>query len=116
MVEGRPLTAREASELGLVHRICPAAELLDDALRTGERLSRRSPHAVAALKRAVYLNDSRSLSAAMDFELASFISTGRNPDKLSIAETFEADLDRLGDSPFVADIQPWLDGSASRGR
>ncbi|PRC42550.1 enoyl-CoA hydratase/isomerase family protein [Mycobacterium sp. ITM-2017-0098] len=112
MVEGRPLTAREASEAGLVHRVSPPGDLLGDAHRTAERLARRSPHAIKALKRAVYFNGRRNLSAALDVELAAFISTGRNPDKRSIADAFEADVDRLGDSPFAADIQPWLNGTA----
>ncbi|WP_197376485.1 enoyl-CoA hydratase/isomerase family protein [Mycolicibacterium baixiangningiae] len=114
MVEGEPLTAPQAQALGLVHRISPPNDLLDDARHTAERLSRRSPYAVAALKRAVYFNGSRSLSAAFDAELAAFISTGRNPGKRAIADAFEADVDRLGDSPFVTDIKPWLDGSRLR--
>ncbi|WP_238994625.1 enoyl-CoA hydratase/isomerase family protein [Mycolicibacterium chubuense] len=116
MVEGRPLTPREAVQQGLVHRIGPAVDLLDDAHRIAERLACRSPHAVAALKRAIYFDDHGDLSTAMDSELARFISTGRNPGKRAVAEAFEADLDRLGDSPFVADIQPWLDGSVQRRR
>lgn len=110
MIEGRPLTAAEASELGLVHRISPPDDLLGDAQRTAERLSRRSPHAISALKRTVYFTSHRNLSSALDAELAAFISTGRNPGKRLIADAFEADVDRLGDSPFATDIQPWLDG------
>lgn len=116
MVEGRPLTAREALERGLVHRLCAPGHLLDDAHRIGARLAHRSPHAVAALKRTVYSNDHRRLSAALDFELACFVSTGRNPRKRLTADAFAADVDRLGDSPFVADIGPWLDGTAVAGR
>ena len=112
MVEGRPLTVNEAMHAGLVHRVCDPDLLLDDAHATAERLARRSPHAIAALKRAVYFNDHRKLSAALDFELACFVSTGRDPQKRLTADTFAADVDRLGDSPFVADIAPWLDGTA----
>lgn len=110
MVEGRPLTAREAHTAGLVNGLSDPAELLADARRTGERLAQRSPYAVSALKRAVYFNSRRELSAALDVELAAFIATGRNPHKRVIAEAFEADVDRLGDSPFAVDIEPWLDG------
>jgi hypothetical protein len=59
----------------------------------------------------VYFNARRNLSSALDAELSAFISTGRNPDKRLIADAFEADVDKLGDSPFVTDIQPWLDGT-----
>jgi enoyl-CoA hydratase/carnithine racemase len=110
MLEGRPLTAAEAFESGLVHRLVPAGRLLAEAGATADRLARRSPYAVSALKRAVYFSDRRTLSAALDFELSCFVSTGRNPRKRAIAEVFGADVDRLGDSPFATEIQPWIDG------
>lgn len=69
-----------------------------------------SPYAVSALRRTVYFNDHRPLADALDFELACFISTGREPEKQLTADAFAADVERLGDSPFVVDIQPWLDG------
>jgi enoyl-CoA hydratase len=50
-------------------------------------------------------------SPALDFELARFISTGRNPKKRAVATAFREDVERLGDSPFVADIDPWVAGT-----
>lgn len=114
MLEGRPLTATEALEFGLVHRVVPADELLPEAGATAERLARRSPYAVSALKRAVYFSGHRTLPAALDYELSCFVSTGRNPDKRAIVDAFRSDVDRLGDSPFVTDVQPWLEGNAGR--
>ena len=110
MLEGRPLSAKEALDAGLVHRVVASDDLLDDAHATAERMARRSPYAVSALKRAVYFNAHRTLPAALDYELACFIGTGRNPRKHLTASAFREDLDRLGDSPFVADIDPWLAG------
>lgn len=115
MVEGRPLTAQEALDLGIVTRISAADDLLAEARQLAGRLSRRSPHAVSALKRAVYLTNARTLSDALDVELAAFISTGANPEKAAVAAGFEADVNRLGDSPFVTEIEPWLDGVGHRG-
>jgi enoyl-CoA hydratase len=111
MLEGRPLSAREALDAGMVHRVVPADSLLAETLATAERIARRTPYAVSALKRAVYFSDHRSLSAALDFELACFISTGRNPRKRAIADAFRDDVERLGDSPFVADVDPWVAGT-----
>lgn len=110
MLEGRPLSAKEALDAGLVHRVVASDDLLGEAQATAERIARRSPYAVSALKRAVYFNAHRALPAQLDFELACFIGTGRNPRKHLTANAFREDLDRLGDSPFVADIDPWLAG------
>lgn len=114
MLEGRPLSAQEALEVGVVHRVVPADGLLAAAHETAERISRRTPYAVSALKRAVYFSGHRSLSAALDFELACFISTGRNPKKRAVASAFREDVDRLGDSPFVADIDTWVAGTRTQ--
>ena len=51
MLEGRVLTPEEAHEAGLVHRTVEPAQLLEEAIATAERLARRSPAAVRALKR-----------------------------------------------------------------
>jgi enoyl-CoA hydratase len=111
MLEGRPFSAKEALEFGLVHRVVPGDDLLDEAHTTAERVARRSPYAVSALKRAVYFNAHRALPAALDYELACFVGTGRNPRKHLTSNAFREDLDRLGDSPFVRDIDPWLAGT-----
>jgi enoyl-CoA hydratase/carnithine racemase len=111
MLEGRPLTAREALDAGIVHRLAPAEGLLDDVQATAQRLSRRSPYAIAAVKRAVYFGGNRSLSAALDFELAGFVGTGRNPRKHLTADAFQQDYETIGDSPFTGHIEPWLSGT-----
>ena len=116
MLEGRPLSAREARDVGIVHRVVPSDDLLAEARGTAERIARRTPYAVSALKRAVYFGGSRSLSSALDFELACFITTGRNPEKRSVAEAFRDDVERLGDSPFVADAEPWVEGTRTSAR
>lgn len=111
LLEGRPFTAQEALDAGVVHRLAPAGTLLDDVRATAERLSRRSPYAIAAVKRAVYFGGNRSLSQALDFELAGFIGTGRNPRKQLTADAFQRDYEDIGDSPFVTAIEPWLTGT-----
>jgi enoyl-CoA hydratase len=113
MLEGRPLSSREALDVGIVNRVVPADRLLADAQATAERIAHRTPYAVSALKRAVF-SGHRPLSAALDFELACFISTGRNPQKRAVATAFREDVDRLGDSPFIADIGPWIAGTRTQ--
>jgi enoyl-CoA hydratase/carnithine racemase len=111
MLEGRPMTASEALETGLVHRVVAAEDLLPEARAVAGRLARRSPYAVSALKRAVYFGGHRSPSTALDHELSCFVSTGRNPRKHLVADAFRDDVDRLGDSPFVTDVDRWWMGS-----
>jgi enoyl-CoA hydratase len=74
MLEGRALSAKEAEKVGLVHRTTSPEELMDDALATAERLARRSPVAVAALKRAVYEGTSRPLADGLHIERAGFLA------------------------------------------
>jgi enoyl-CoA hydratase len=114
MLEGRPLSAREALDIGIVNRVVPADRLLADTQVTAERIAARTPYAVSALKRAVYFGGHRPLSAALDFELACFISTARNPQKRAVATAFREDVERLGDSPFVAGIDPWVAGTRTQ--
>jgi enoyl-CoA hydratase/carnithine racemase len=111
MLEGRPLTASEALDARLVHRVVAAEDLMLEADTVAERLARRSPYAVSALKRAVYFGGPRSLSSALDYELSCFVSTGRDPRKHLIANAFRDDVDRLGDSPFVTDVDRWWTGA-----
>src|SRR4029450_65137 len=75
MLEGRALTPKEARELGLVHHIVDAPSLLGEAIETAERLARRSPAAVAGLKRAVYDGASRPLVDGLHIERAQFLAT-----------------------------------------
>jgi len=111
ILEGAPLTAAEALALGLVHRVVPEDQLLAQAQATGARLARRSPIAIAALKRCIYFGANRSLSAALDLELAGFLAAGLSPSLNRVAQAFLDDLARLGDTPHLADPGPWIEGT-----
>jgi enoyl-CoA hydratase len=110
-LEGVPLTAREALEHGLVHRVVPEQQLLAQAQATAARLARRSPAAVAALKRCVYFGGDRRLSRALDLESAGFLAAGSTKAASRVLKPFSEDLERLGDTPFIADPGPWIDGT-----
>lgn len=58
LLEARHYSPREAVEAGLIHRVVPAENLLDEAKETAARLARRSRRAVWASKRAVYQGQS----------------------------------------------------------
>jgi enoyl-CoA hydratase len=53
ILTGRMIDAAEAERIGLVARVVPAAELLDDALRTAEKIAAMPPLAALACKELV---------------------------------------------------------------
>jgi enoyl-CoA hydratase len=111
VLEGVPLTAQEALEHGLVHRVVPEKRLLAEAQATAARLARRSPTAVAALKRCLYFGTDRRFSRALDLESAGFLAAGSTKAAGGVLEPFLEDFERLGDTPFLADPGPWIEGT-----
>jgi enoyl-CoA hydratase/carnithine racemase len=110
VLEGSPLTAQEALDHGLLHRVVPEQRLLAEAQAAAARLARRSPTAVAALKRCLYFGMDRPLSRALDLETAGFLTAGSTKAAGAVLKPFIEDFERLGDTPFLADPGPWIDG------
>ena len=116
ILEGAPVDVHRALEIGLVHRVVPADQLVEETRATAERLASRSRSAVAAAKRCVYDATDRPLSRGLDRELAAFLSTGTTPYAKRAFKEFATDFQALADTPFVADEAPWVDGTrVSRG-
>lgn len=111
MLEGAPLTAEQALELGLINAIVADAELLTHAQQTAARLARRSPTAVQWIKRLTYFNTSQPLGTALDSEVPAFITAGLQPAMKSTLEAFTADLAAYQDSPLATGAQSWIDGT-----
>jgi enoyl-CoA hydratase/carnithine racemase len=111
ILEGVPLTAAEALELGLVHRVVPEEQLLAETQATATRLARRSPIAVAALNRCLYFGTDRRFVSALNLEEAGFLATGSTRGAGRALTPFLEDLKRLRDTPFLADPQPWIEGT-----
>jgi enoyl-CoA hydratase/carnithine racemase len=72
LVSGRPLSAQEALEAGIVNRVVPAADLMDAVLETAKRIAANAPLSVRALKRVVHEGYGRDLAAAMEMELSAY--------------------------------------------
>ncbi|MFC9437337.1 enoyl-CoA hydratase/isomerase family protein [Nocardia sp. NPDC057030] len=118
-LEGTPITPTRAHEIGLVHRLVAPADLLGEARTTAARLARRSPVAVAALKRAVYAGGSESLEQGLHIERTGFLETSstataqramrRYLDEIREVESSGGDL-----AAFVAERLPrWAEGSVT---
>jgi enoyl-CoA hydratase len=113
MLEGRLLEPAAAVEVGLVHRAVAASELMAEATATAERLSRRAPGSIAALKRAVYEGGSKSMSEGLHIERAGFLANTATPAALRAMRTYVEELEKRGGPPFAQDeeIARWQDGS-----
>ncbi|MEV0296393.1 enoyl-CoA hydratase/isomerase family protein [Nocardia sp. NPDC050710] len=110
-LEGAPVSAADALRLGLVHRLTPPDRLLTETQATAARLATRNPVVVAELKRAIYFGVDQPLSRGLDREQAGFVSVGTTAAATRTTRAFFDDLERLGDTPFLADLTPWLNGT-----
>jgi enoyl-CoA hydratase len=118
MLEGRTLSPREALDVGLVHAVVPPAQVKEAAIRTGERLAKRSPLAIRSLKRAVYEGGSLPLHRGLGVERKWFMvsSAGRSSQEKMAAMTRQVEAE--GRSPWASadGLLPWQDGTAAAER
>jgi enoyl-CoA hydratase len=78
---GRMMDAQEAHQSGLVSRIVPAAELVDEALKTAEAIASFSLPAVMMAKEAINRSYETSLTEGVRFERRLFHSMFGTPDQ-----------------------------------
>ena len=71
---GRMMDAAEAERCNLVSRVVPAAELVDEAIKTASKIASQSPVAAAMVKRAVNMAFETTLSEGVRAERALFHS------------------------------------------
>jgi enoyl-CoA hydratase len=115
MLEGRVLSPSEAEELGLVHRVVTPDSLLEEAHATAQRLARRGPATVAALKRAVYEGASKPMAEGLHIERAAFLSVAARPEAIRAMKAYAEQVEQLGDAaPWQTEelMRPWRDGTA----
>lgn len=74
ILTGRTIGADEAAASGLVSRVVPAADLLDDALATAALIASKSLPVVYAAKEAVSVAFESTLAEGLRFERRSFYS------------------------------------------
>ena len=112
MLEGRTFTPAEAAAAGIVHRVVPPDELESEAMATAERLARRSPGSVRALKAAVYEGSSRRLGRGLAEERRRFMSVGGTEPARRAMTAFVAEVERRDGSPWAdpEGLEPWQRG------
>ena len=113
MLEGRVLKPAEAEKIGLVHRAVARTRLLPEAKETAQRLARRSPVAIGALKRAVYEGASRSLPEGLRMERAGFMAATSSPAARRALSAYAREVAEAGPmtpAEIAAMFERWHEG------
>lgn len=88
VLTGREFTAQEALAMGLVTRVVPAGQYLDEALRLAQEIAQHSPAAIRAAKLAIISGPEMSWEAAMRFERELFHLTFSTPEAHEAVRAF----------------------------
>jgi enoyl-CoA hydratase len=72
ILTGRPFSAREAYEWGMVNRLCAPDKLLDETLETARRIADNAPISVRQAKHAIHHGLQMDLGSAMMFEIEAY--------------------------------------------
>ncbi|MBY8964739.1 enoyl-CoA hydratase/isomerase family protein [Algiphilus sp. NNCM1] len=98
-LDGMPLSAQEAHDIGLVDALADPAEVLSTAIAHAERLASRPAAAIAGIKRAVYEGGSLPLAEGLITEAAEFLATAGTRESKALMQRYVEELDRLDDVP-----------------
>jgi enoyl-CoA hydratase len=72
LLTGRPFTAAEALEWGVVNRVCPGPELLAEARATARAIAANAPLSVRQIKQSVNVGAAMDLGAALMLEIEAY--------------------------------------------
>jgi enoyl-CoA hydratase len=72
ILTGRPFTAREAYEWGMVNRLCAPGRVIDEALETGRRIADNAPISVRQAKHAIHFGMQMDLASGMMLEIEAY--------------------------------------------
>jgi len=72
ILTGRPFTAREAFDWGMVNRLCTPDKLLDETLETARRIADNAPISVRQAKHSIHYGLQMDLASAMMFEIEAY--------------------------------------------
>ena len=72
ILTGRPFTAAEAYEWGMVNRICGPGRVVEEALKTGRRIADNAPISVRQAKHAIQVGMQMDLASGMMLEIEAY--------------------------------------------
>lgn len=100
MLEGRPLSPKEALEIGWIDEVVAPDALLDRAVEMGRYFGSRPRGAITAIKRAVYIGGSMSLEDGLHVERTEFIMASPTAPAQALMVEYLARTSRDGELPF----------------
>ena len=72
MLTGRPFSAEDACEWGMVNRLCEAGAVVKDALETAAAIAANAPISIRQAKRSMHYGINMSLADGMLFEIEAY--------------------------------------------
>ena len=69
---GRPFTAREALDWGMLNRVCEPDALIAEVLETAARIAANAPLSVRQIKQSVVVGGQMDLASALAFEIEAY--------------------------------------------
>ncbi len=88
LMTGELLPAADAHRWGLVNRVCPAGELLAEAMRLAEVIAANSPAAVQQAKRSARMGLELPLEAGIETEIECYQRMVDHPDRYEGVDAF----------------------------
>lgn len=89
ILTGDLIDAQEAYRIGLVNKVVPAAQLMEEARALAKKLADKPPLALRAAKDAVDYGSDMSLAAALEFENRLFAILSGSKDKVEGVAAFQ---------------------------
>src|ERR1700758_4569108 len=72
VLTGRPFSAKDAYDWGMVNRLCAPDKLLDETLETARRIADNAPISVRQAKHSIHFGLQMDLASAMMFEIEAY--------------------------------------------
>ncbi|MDQ0415913.1 enoyl-CoA hydratase [Croceifilum oryzae] len=85
---GDRISAQEAYQLGLVQKVVPAAQLMDEAKRLADQLSKQAPLALHFIKKAIHNGVEVDLKNGLRMEASYFGLTFHSQDRMEGMDAF----------------------------
>jgi ClpP class serine protease len=111
LLEGRMYSAQEAHQMGLVNRLVPSNDLIDEAQELGARYARRNRDTIAAQKKVFNENLVLAPAESLLRESAANVSTILSgPAPQALQKWLDMQRAGNGDSVFLTELEPWIQG------
>ena len=88
ILTGRPFTAEEAYDWGVVNRLVAADQLLPEALATAERIAQNAPISVRQAKKSLNMSEQIDLRNGYDYEIEAYNRMVPTEDRLEGVRAF----------------------------